>query len=364
MGEKIIFENIEFKTSRELMLWTENELQKLQSLFLDSRIIGDRLQEEKQVRKMLHYLELYTASLIKKKFRSYIINAKDLKRRAYLVAEDIILQYYQRPDFRINFSFGGYIEQKIIQILFSKKYDFGCCADYTKTKLVSLSIKNNKIYKFPNADFIFFNTCKVYGSAYNEERDIWKDYELMAIMDLDNFINNKKGIKYFKSVSKYIIQNSYMDSKQKLFMLDFDNIDNSKFKLKIEFKVRNTIKGMSLDKIVKVGNNKKVSLPFSNLLLGQSDVDISTINEKIYNVVDHIINGIELSEQVPYCENSKLNLHRYIALRNRILLGEEEADKFFKLVSNDAKNIYEGTLQFIEDTLRDQTLKNEGNRIL
>jgi uncharacterized ubiquitin-like protein YukD len=326
-------------------VWTENELMRLQDNFLEAR-------EEKYITKMFEYIRLYARSTLIKRFGSYILSVRDLNYKAYLTAKEVVIQYYKRKDFRIHDSFGGYIKHKARQVVFSKKNTLSSCADYIKLEDREMPIRNGKLYIIPDIREIVTSSFKVYISFYNHEHKYWNDHKLIAKE------NNKREFEYF-GYENYL-KKIFLDHKLKTFIVFFDKefLSTHKVKLKVGFKTRRIIEGMSLDTQVKCNTDmendyKPITIGDhiqANDMLEKYDKYIE--NFDIYNVVDHIKQIVDETGKNPYCPSKKINLHRLIALRNRILFGEDKSDEFFKLFSRESKILYDKTLELIYKTLK------------
>ena len=358
---KITFDGVDFETHRELMLWTEKSLTELQEKFVITR-------DEKYSTKMFSYIYSYTISILKKKFASYVLNRADLKRRAFLVAEEIILQYYLKADFRVFASFGGYIEAKSKQIIFSGNYDLDSCANYTKIAHIIRDIKNNSVGSLEDNNYFMINTFRVFVSQYNEESGFWNDYKQIGEVEKNKEENdkNKRKKRYIRqlfSIDTDFEVVGYVNAKLRTYFVSVKNLDETKNKLKIEFREKKYVRGVSLDKDINISKTvkpKKVSL--GNVLYALDESSEREIQDKNFydcDSLEFIIKAINETEKDIFCPSKRINLHRLIVLRNRFKMGEAFADKFFNDYSKDSKIYYERILKLIYDVLKNKILKGD-----
>jgi len=346
-SKSIHFEGIEFSSSNEFRIWTENQLMQLQDLFLKTK-------EQVYITKMFDYIKLYANSTLVKHFNSYILSPKDLNYKAYLTAEEVIIQYYKRPDFKINDSFGGYIKHKARQVVFSKKNTLDSCADYIQLEDQIMEIQNNKVYTIPNIREIVVSSFKIYISTYNFEYDYHNIYKLFA---------KENGQKEFDYHMKEDIVSQckmiFLDHRKKSFMISFkkDFVEENKLKIKVEFKIRKIIEGLSLDAQRKCYHDNKVQVVTLGDIIQTDDIvekyDKEIENYDTFDIVEHIRQLVDETGKNPYCDSKSLNLERLIALRNRVVYGEDSADEFFSLFSRKSKILYEKTMSMIYEVLKE-----------
>ena len=329
--------------TKELSSNTEKLLMELQDKFLENR-------EEKYITKMYRILEKFVKSLLLKFFRPYILNLDDLEMKVYFVIKELLIQYYVRKDFKITISFSSYAIHKARQIIFSGKYDIdnsnSGITDYYDFDIVQRDIKNNSIMLFSEYEAVKKNTLRIYLSEFNTKYQYWENYVLFGRYSINKFIPEI-------IVDSYNIHKIWFNTKLKSLLINIDSKDNKKFKLKIEVKGMKKVKGKSLNDFINVFDGIELGVILEdkqNVLLNTGGI------QKVdkFNISEYIMDILDETSGEKYIESDKLNLHRMIAIRNRIVVNEDSADMFFKLFSNDAKIYYEKTFDLIYTTLKNE----------
>ena len=352
----IIFEGHEFENSKQLSLWTEERLQEYQYILLSLRDNTDydsKKQVRFAVRKMYKYIRKYAKSLLLKNFRSYILDVQDLNKKAYLVAKEVLMQYYKRPEFKITASFGGYIGAKTKQIMFTFKQPQDSCANYISIESKTMEIDNCKFYVVDDIDSIVPGTFKISVSKYNKNYNYWEDFELIARDTI------KKEIVSLDTDFKCNI--CIINYKLKSFFIEISNFDSEDYKLRIELKGKVLVNGISLSTPVACSKTNERTITLGEILQIEdlnSRLDTNIERFDLYDINNHIYKMINETSKYKYCFSKKLNLHRLIALRNRLEKGEEWADDFFNIYSLDARGVYDQTVRLIYRILKDY---KEGN---
>ena len=90
---------------------TERKLKYLQADYLNNRC-------EKTITPFIRLLDIYTQSLIKKNYKIYLTWIGALEYYSYNSVVVFIEEYLTRDDFKVDFSFGGYLIWKIKQAIF------------------------------------------------------------------------------------------------------------------------------------------------------------------------------------------------------------------------------------------------------
>jgi hypothetical protein len=316
---------------------TEKTLQILQENFLISR-------QEVYINKMYKILFNYAKSLLIKNFRPYLVDIKDLKYKAHLAVTELIIQYYLRAadGWKIGSSFGSYLTDKIRQVVFSKKYDLSN-NEYIKicSKKID-SVKDGEIYSFLDMEKIKPGSMILYIYFFNKEFGYWENGLLLAKDD-------KKGKFYQLSDFDYLdLENSGVDYKNKSFIITFNNKFNpTTMKVSLIFKSVIIKQNISLDAVINSENHKC----FHDLISILNPLRTAThmlgeIKEED-DIVDNIMYLLHVTGGDEYCDSRKINLHRIIAIRNRLLKGENYSDIFFKTISNESRYFYEQTMSVI-----------------
>lgn len=92
---------------------TERELHLLQNQFLKNR-------SEKCLNEMYHLLVPYTKSIILKTYRHVMQHPEDLQYFAENAVSYLIEEYYAKPNYKVELSFGGLLIFKIKQAIYGK----------------------------------------------------------------------------------------------------------------------------------------------------------------------------------------------------------------------------------------------------
>jgi hypothetical protein len=334
--EKLTAYGKDFESSKDLSDYTEKMLMDLQDKFLDTR-------DEKYVNRMFKELKKYAKSILLGRFSSYIANISDLDMKSYFVTKEVIMQYYRRSDFKISTSFGSYLIHKARQIVFNKKYDYDMdsCSNYIVGEPYKSNLVNRRLHVVPDAISIDKNSFVLYAKEKGSD-----EWEQIAT-------DNGQGEIHI-SHPDYRLNDGWINYRLRTFLVDISNLEETEILVRMECRIKREVVGKSLDAMVSIGKTK---LPFGVTLpaLGvHSEIENNVEQFDDYNVVQHIVDIINETSQIRYSGSRRLNFHRLIAIRNRILFGEDCADQFFHIISRDARMFYERTMDIIYNVLNER----------
>jgi len=94
---------------------TERQLRKLQDLYFEKN------RDPKIFNEMIKIMKIYTASMIKKFFSKRLTFDDALDYYSHNAVSYLVEEYLEDPEFKIDISFGGFIIDKIKQVIFGKK---------------------------------------------------------------------------------------------------------------------------------------------------------------------------------------------------------------------------------------------------
>jgi hypothetical protein len=186
---------------------TERILQRLQFMYLGAGIKNNK---EKYYNEMYKILVSYTQSLIKGHFSNRITSMEMLEEKSIDAVHFLFEEYLKNSNFRITISFGGFLLDKIRQVLFGKKYhdsgqvsinytfDDGNEVEYEDKKDLLKEIEDHQ-NKYLLSNY-FTNLIFSYESECEDKRE-----NFLRLLAFDYFMRygERKADNFFKAFGRY-----------------------------------------------------------------------------------------------------------------------------------------------------------------
>ena len=186
---------------------TERILQRLQFMWLG---VCNEKNKEIYYKKMYHILNSYTQSLIKKHYSNLITSQEMLEEKSMDAVHFLLEEYHKKPGWKITISFGGFLNDKIRQVMFGKIYhetaavsinytfDDGNQVDYADKKDLLKDIERHED-KYLTAKYfseLLFN----YEKECEDKRE-----NFLRLLSLNFFLNygERKADNFFRVYGRY-----------------------------------------------------------------------------------------------------------------------------------------------------------------